>query len=194
MNRKKKNWNKRINGVSVQLSSAVIGKVVYQEGQAAYRFEELGALGKEVTIYGSADNPVQLAEVEVFGSEVTLHGETREVAYDGGKRTISCKATGISRQMKIKWSGWEADQDGNFEPINGEYDTETEMQVGKLIIEGAANQKDKTYTCTMSSEKQESSESLSVLLALQNMQPKGLLTHYFSTCYSSTKNSFLLLL
>ena len=26
-NRKKKNWNKRINGVSVQLSSAVIGKV-----------------------------------------------------------------------------------------------------------------------------------------------------------------------
>ena len=170
-------WNRmdklstRIDDYAVKVGEALIGRVVYQEGQQSYHFDELRALGKQITIQGSAakNKPVQLAEVEVFGGEITLTAEGKEVLAETSSETILCVATGISRTMKISWSGWEssndADNDG-FNIVNGEYDEENEEQVGKLIIQKTKITDDKTYTCTLSSEKHQLSDSVSIEVPL----------------------------
>ena len=106
-------WN-RINGaserihlVSVHVGEAFIGTVVYQHGQSEYTFENLGVLGDEITIRGSAEtnHVIQLAEVEVFGGKVALNGNGKEVQVLGEEeklyRFLSCAARRISRTMKI---------------------------------------------------------------------------------------------
>ena len=161
----------RIDDYAVLVGEALIGRVVYQEGQQSYHFDDLGAIGKQISIQGSAarKKAVQLAEVEVFGGEITLTAEGKEVLAESSSETILCVATGISRTMKISWSGWESSNDADnedFDIVNGEYDEENEEQVGKLIIQKTAITADKTYTCTLSSEKHRTSDSVSIEVPL----------------------------
>ena len=161
----------RIDDLAVLVGEALIDRVVYQEGQQSYHFDDLGAIGKRISIQGSAarKRAVQLAEVEVFGGAIALAAEGNEVLAETSSETILCVATGISRTMKISWSGWEssnnADND-DFDIVNGEYDEENEEQVGKLIIQKTKITDDKTYTCTLSSEKHQLSDSVSIEVPL----------------------------
>ena len=152
-----------LSGVSVKVGDVIIGTVNYQDGQQDYTFGELGALGKHITIEANANenHPVQLAEVEVFGGEVTMEAVNQEVMVYGEQRELSCSVRGISREMKITWAGWDSAESEHFESANGEYDTEGGQQTGRLVVHGAAINDDKTYTCILSSEKYQASESLS---------------------------------
>ena len=62
---------------------------------------------------------------------------------------ISCKISGITKTMSIKWSGFTAGD--NFVPAPGSYDTSTNSQTGTLTIRSAAVNTDKTFTCSISS-------------------------------------------
>ena len=63
---------------------------------------------------------------------------------------ISCTITGISRQMKITWSGFEDNENIEmFEPSSGTL--ESGKQTGTLKIAAEAVTRDRIYTCTVSS-------------------------------------------
>ena len=167
-------WNRmndaseRIHLVSVQVGEAFIGTVDYQHGQSAYTFEELGVLGDEITIRGSAEtnHVIQLAEVEVFGGKVVLNGKSREVQVLGEEvklnRFLSCAARRISRTMKMVWSGWNSDEQEKFVIENEEYSEEGNYQRSKLKIGISAASQDKKYTCVLSSQRFQPSQSISV--------------------------------
>ena len=170
-------WNRmdaasgRIDDLAVRVGEVLVGRVVYQHGQQAYHFDELGVLGKQITIQGSASRnmPVQLAEVEVFGGEVTLIPGGKEVLAESSSETINCTATGISRTMKLSWSGWESSdnvENDDFGVLNGEYDETSEEQVGKLVIPETAITEDNIYTCTLSSKAHQPSETMSIEVPL----------------------------
>lgn len=60
---------------------------------------------------------------------------------------ISCTITGISKQMKITWSGFEGEE--MFEPSIGTL--ESGKQTGTLKIAAEAVTRDSIFTCTVSS-------------------------------------------
>ncbi len=62
---------------------------------------------------------------------------------------IECKITDISEQMKIDWSGFQ--EGDNFDPKEGTHDPGSSSQTGTLTVKSAAVTVDKTYTCTVSS-------------------------------------------
>ena len=168
-------WNRmdgqvqRIDGYKVIVDDTPIGTVDYEPGQLSNRFEELGVLGKVITVRssGTENHPVQLVEVEVFGDDtVKMEAGGKEVQVSPALTsdvTISCTVSGISRKMRITWSGWDTTKPNeNFEVVIGEYESEHNRQEGKLIVKRAAIGDDKIYTCTVSSEKYEDSESLSI--------------------------------
>ena len=62
---------------------------------------------------------------------------------------IECKITEISEQMKIDWSGFQ--EGDNFDPEEGTHDPGSSSQTGTLTVKSAAVTVDKTYTCTVSS-------------------------------------------
>ena len=160
--------SERIHLTSVHVGDALIGTVVYQHGQSAYTFEDLGVLGDEITIRGSAEtnHAIQLAEVEVFGGKVALNGNGKEVQVLGEDdklyRFLSCAARRISRTMKMAWSGWNSDEQEKFVIENQEYSEEGNFQRSKLKIGISAASQDKRYTCTLSSQRYQPSQSISV--------------------------------
>jgi hypothetical protein len=164
-------WNRmdhypeRIDAVSVKVGEAFVGTVAYKAGQTKYHFVELGVLGRQITIEGSGitNRPVQLVEVEVFGGEVSVRADSKEVMQESASNIIlTCRVRGISRKMKITWSGWDpAEQSKNFGFVIRKYEPSSQRQVHKLIIKRAAIIDDKTYTCTVTSDKIQPPEELS---------------------------------
>ena len=68
---------------------------------------------------------------------------------------LSCTVEGISRKMRISWSGSD-----NKEESEGNYDPITQSQTGRIAVYVADEEKIKT--CTVSSVKYPASETLSV--------------------------------
>ena len=92
--------------------------------------------------------------VEVVNQEVIL--KTGSI--------ISCKITDIHEQMTIEWSGFE--QGNDFVSEQGTYDPGSKSQTGTLTVKSAAVTVDKTYTCTVSSVSNPTSDTKSTDIEL----------------------------
>ena len=155
----------RIRDLAVKVGEALIGRVVYQERQQSYHFDDLRMIGKQISIQGSAteNKSVQLAEVEVFGEKITSTAEGEEVLAGSPSETLLCAATGISQTMKISWSGWESSNNADSDDLDDVQRTDISVS------------DDETYTCTLSSEKHQPSDSASkeVPLLVYKVECKG---------------------
>ena len=81
------------------------------------------------------------------------------------KTIVSCKITDINELMKIEWSGFQPGDD--FITEQGTYNPGSNSQTGTLTVKSAAVTVDKTYTCTISSVSNPTSDKMSTDVQLK---------------------------